>query len=124
MAKKLYYKVVRAYPNKCLLSCFTTNKFKVEYLVGEFVYPTIGLLFVFSNFTSAFGFAEDRAHWEVWTCEALRPRKIKYMASPEIENDFVEFWGKPRRKHYLKKRQVLRGTYGALGVKLLERVWW
>ena len=124
--KKLYYKVVRVRDEK-KVSCvtFDVGKWGREYKEGKWTRGRKpSLLFVFSTLNSALYFANCNGGREIWSCEAKKPRKLKWLSSWFLANYFDTWWREERiRLCYTLRQAAPEGTRGCEAVKLVKRVW-
>ena len=116
----MFYKVVRKDSCKGLLSSMSFHlDVDVTYIPNEWVYPKIGMLFIFTNLDYAINYADIQLNRLVWECEIMGvnplPNRAKYFL------DVHNFWKTP-----LSDRALLpspKGTAGTYGVKLIKEVY-
>jgi len=96
---KTYYKVIRRACDDTYRSCTIISSVSVEYIPGTFVKADIGGLFIFNDLEAARYFKHLQLFGHrmgIWECEAINPRKIKLIISPDFVRPFddhlLDFW--------------------------------
>lgn len=118
------YKVVfrsshRLYSNK-LYSAVARGEWMVEYIPGEFVYPTIGFLFAYEHLDHAISFAapENIMHSQVWRAETTWAMPADPI--PYGWGKWHKYWESPQHYEYTTRQP--RGTLFCDDIKLIERI--
>lgn len=128
---KTYYKVT----SNDLKSCSTIvydipDKYKVQYKMNEFVSgPNNTPLFVFDSIRHVriFMYTVPCRHPRIFECEAVRPRRIKYLSFLDDTTRFLNFMKNKERKKklFINDWDILippQGTFGVSAVKLIREV--
>lgn len=117
----MYYKVVNT--NGGQLRSILEHDFTVEYVVNEWVYPTLenSKLFVFESLERALKFKRDSeySYEEVFECEVVNPAELPYISM--FVSKINAFWN-PSILDWCEQGNAPVGTFGVDAVKLIRKV--
>jgi hypothetical protein len=120
-----YYKVVGPFLQS---AADISSKFKVRYIEGKFVKPSIPntKLFVFTNLSRAVEFQGLYAQRLVYECEVQNPSTMKYMIRFNIGfSTMLMFWKNRKNKKSTRlqgRKTITSDTVLCDAIKLTKRV--
>lgn len=95
-----------------------TGRYSVEYQIGEWTYPKLGLLFVFNTLENAERYQRDYPHNPLFECEVGEVFEPKDPTDDTGDWSLIDYWINGS-KEYIK---YIPGSYVTEKIKLLRRV--